>query len=152
MASTNVAALLANHLSTTADINFFTQQSIYWTNKQEGNVRKLERQQKYEAKWEKAYDEVMDYNKEDKDFKTATGEVVKASINDTERYDIADRHAHAKVGEYDEELLLECQELDVEYSTMVEMYNSMLELLKAQQETEKGALSEAAQNTGIIGQ
>ena len=54
--ASNAAALLANYLSTGADINFFTQQSVYWTNKQEANARKLERHQKYEAKWENAFD------------------------------------------------------------------------------------------------
>ncbi len=146
MASTNVAALLANHLSTTADINFFTQQSVYWQNKQEANARKLDRHVKYETKWENKFEEALD-NKQV--LKARNGFTV-ASGNPDE--DIAHQYAEIEVAEYDYEMLLECQELDVEYSTMVEMYNSMLELLKAQQETEKAALSEAAQNTGIIGQ
>lgn len=146
MASTNVAALLANHLSTTADINFFTQQSVYWQNKQEANGRKLDRHVKYETKWEKAYDEAINEPKKALEWKG-----VSVPSGNTEE-GIAHAYAEAKVQEYEYEMLLECQELDVEYSTMVEMYNSMLELLKAQQETEKAALSEAAQNTGIIGQ
>ena len=146
MASTNVAALLANHLSTGADINFFTQQSVYWSNKQEANARKLERHVKYEERWNQAYDQAIDEPKKALEWK---GVVVPSGNTDE---GIAHDYAEAKVEEYDYETLLECQELDVEYTTMVEMYNSMLELLKAQQETEKAALSEAAQNTGIIGQ
>ena len=146
MASTNVAALLANHLSTTADINFFTQQSVYWTNKQEANARKLDRHVKYENKWENKFEEALD-NKQV--LKARNGFTVASGNTDS---DVAHQYAEIEVAEYEYEMLLECQELDVEYSTMVEMYNSMLELLKAQQETEKAALSEAAQNTGIIGQ
>ena len=136
--ASNAAALLANYLSTGADINFFTQQSVYWTNKQEANARKLERHQKYEAKWENAFDSALDNKSELK--ATGSGMTVFVSVSNTQE-SVADDYAHAKVEEYDYEMLLECQELDVEYSTMVEMYNSMLEMLRAQEESEKAALS-----------
>ena len=55
-----------------------------------------------------------------------------------------------KVDEYDEELSQELADLDMEYDTMKTMYDSMLEQLRAQQETEKTATSNAAQDTGLL--
>ena len=50
----NTAALLGNLLCTNADINYYTQQSIYWNAKYEANLAKLEEQVKYEEQWQKA--------------------------------------------------------------------------------------------------
>ena len=63
---------------------------------------------------------------------------------------IADAYAHAKVKQYDEELSLELADLDIEYDTMKTMYDTMLEELRAQQESEKTATSTAAQDTGLL--
>ena len=70
----NTAALLGNLLCTNADINFYTQQQIYWSNKYEANAAKLSKQVKYEEKWENAFDDAMDtekelFNKKSIDFK-----------------------------------------------------------------------------------
>ena len=50
----NTAALLGNLLNTNADINYYTQQSIFWNAKYEANSEKLQKQVKYEEKWEAA--------------------------------------------------------------------------------------------------
>ena len=63
---------------------------------------------------------------------------------------LADMYAHAKVDEYNEELSLELADLDIEYDTMKTMYDTMLEELRAQQESEKTATSTAAQDTGLL--
>ena len=59
-------------------------------------------------------------------------------------------YADQKVRKYDEELSLELADLDMEYDTMKTMYDSMLEQLRAQQEAEKTATSNAAQDTGLL--
>ena len=43
----NTAALLGTLLNTKADINYYTQQQIYWSGKYEANSAKLEKQVKY---------------------------------------------------------------------------------------------------------
>ena len=45
---------------------------------------------------------------------------------------------------------LELAELDIEYDTMKTMYDTILEQLRAQEETEKQATSNAAQDTGLL--
>lgn len=139
----NTAALLGNLLNTNADINYYTQQQIYWNAKYEANSAKLSKQVKYEEKWESAFDSAIDNTKE----LTAGG--IKVGENNQNEM-IADAYAHAKVEQYDEELSLELAELDMEYDTMKTMYDTMLEQLRAQQEGQKTATSSAAQDTGLL--
>ena len=139
----NTAALLGNLLNTNADINYYTQQSIFWNAKYEANSAKLEKQVKYEEKWESAFDSAIDNTKE----LTAGG--IKVSANNKNEM-LADKYAHAKVKQYDEELSLELADLDIEYDTMKTMYDTMLEELRAQKESEKTATSTAAQDTGLL--
>ena len=139
----NTAALLGNLLNTNADINYYTQQSIFWNAKYEANNAKLSKQVKYEEKWQNAFDSAIDNTKELK-----AGGVTVGAENKNEM--LADAYAHAKVKQYDEELSIELADLDIEYDTMVTMYDTMLEQLRAQQESEKTATSTAAQDTGLL--
>ena len=142
----NTAALLGNLLCTNADINFYTQQQIFWSNKYEANAAKLAKQVKYEEKWVNAFDDALDSEKSIsfRGFEKDKGEIK------PEHW--ADEYAHAKVKEYNEELSLELADLDIEYDTMKCMYDTLLEEMRAQQESEKTATSSAAQDTGLLGQ
>ena len=139
----NTAALLGTLLCTNADINYYTQQSIYWNAKYEANLAKLEEQVKYHEKWEGAFDSAIDNTKD-----LTAGNVTVREGNQCEQ--IADAYAHAKVKQYDEELSLELADLDIEYDTMKCMYDTLLEELRAKQESEKTATSTAAQDTGLL--
>ena len=139
----NTAALLGNLLNTNADINYYTQQSIFWNAKYEANSAKLQKQVDYEQKWESAYESAIDNTKELK-----CGGVIVAEGNQNQQ--VADKYAHAKVKHYDEELSLELAELDIEYDTMKTMYDTLLEEMRAQKESEKTATSTAAQDTGLL--
>ena len=141
----NTAPLLGNLLNTNADINYYTQQQIFWSAKYEANSAKLQKQGKYEEKWQAAFDSAIDNTKE-----LTCGSTRVAAGNQNEM--LADQYAHAKVKLYDEELSLELAELDLEYDTMKTMYDTMLEELRAQQEGQKSATSTAAQDTGLLGQ
>ena len=139
------AANLAGLLTTNADINYYTQQSIFWNAKYEANLARLEQQQKYETQWEKAYDSVMNDGKEIK-YKGCV-------YNNKEEYNDeidAKRYADAKVSEYKEELMMELADQDIEYETMKTMYDTMLETLRAKQESQKALTSESAQDTGLL--
>ena len=137
------AALLGTLLTTNADINYYTQQQIFWNAKYEANLAKLEEQVKYHEKWEQAFDSAIDNTKD----LTAGGVTVGAN-NKNEA--LADAYADAKVKHYDEELSLELAELDIEYDTMKTMYDTLLQELRAKQESEKEATSNAAADTGLL--
>ena len=140
------AALLANLLATNADINYYTQQSIYWNSMYEANNKKLVKHNKYEEQWNKEYDKAIEGEKECK----VGGEVYIAKDAGYVSEAQAKRYADAKVTEYDEDLLIELTELDIEYDTMKTMYDTLLEQLRAQQESEKSVVSASAQDTGLI--
>ncbi len=139
----NTAALLGNLLNTNADINYYTQQSIFWNAKYEANQAKLEKQVKYEQKWEDAFDSAIDNTKDLK-----LGKITVKSGNTNEM--IAGQYADKKVSQYNEELSEELADLDIEYDTMKTMYDTMLESLRAQKDSEKQATSTAAQDTGLL--
>ena len=139
----NTAALLGNLLSINADINYYTQQSIYWNMMYEGNSAKLQEQVKYEEKWEKAYDEAIGNDKEKK-----CGCITVAV--DNQNTSIADAYAHKKVAQYNEELSQELADLDIEYDTMRQMYDTLLEELRANKDAAKTVTSTAAQDTGLL--
>ena len=172
----NTAALLGTLLNTNADINYYTQQQIFWANKQEANSKKLQVQVKAEDKWEAAYDEV--YNADgSKDVKLGGQYYVKkaveakdgqngqemqfANVNPGTRnisgHDVSESrgkaalaYANAKVKEYSQELSEELAELDIEYDTMKCMYETLLEEMRAQKDTEASATQTAAQDTGLL--
>ena len=137
------AALLGTLLTTNADINYYTQQQIYWNAKYEANLAKLNEQVKYHEKWEGAFDSAIDNTKD-----LTAGGVRVAANNKNEAY--AEAYADAKVKHYEEELSLELADLDIEYDTMKCMYDTLLEQMRAKKESEKTATSTAAQDTGLL--
>lgn len=144
----NVAALLGNLLCTNADINYYTQQQIFWNAKYEANSEKLSQQVKYEEKWEAAFDSAMNTDGS-KEFKANGHTYIHKGVSNVSEA-LAEEYAHAKVDEYNEELSLELADLDIEYDTMKTMYDTLLEEMRAQQESEKTATSTAAQDTGLL--
>jgi len=141
----NTAALLCNLLRTNADINYYTQQEIYWSNLLEANSKKLQKQVKYETAYEKAYDSAIDNTSAKQ-----AGNVSVAANNQNEC--LASAYAREKVPEYDKDYSETLADLDIEYDTMKTMYDTLLEELRANQEAEKQATSTAAQDTGLINQ
>ena len=143
----NTAALLGTLLNTNADINYYVQQQIYWSNKYEANAAKLAEQVKFENQWEKASDSAMNNNKE---LSASHGGITIVVGKENSDVELADAYAHVKVYQYDEELKLELSDLDIEYDTMKTMYETLLEKLRADQEGEQQATSNAAQDTGLL--
>ena len=139
----NTAALLGNLLNVNADYNYYAQQQIFWNAKYEANSAKLSKQVKYEEKWESALDSAIDNTRDLK-----IGNITVASGNQNEM--LADAYAHAKVKEYQEELSLELADLDLEYDTMRTMYDTLMQELQAQKDSDKQVTSTAAQDTGLL--
>ncbi len=143
----STAAQLGALLNTQADLNYYTAQLNYWSGKYEANSEKLEKQVKYEEKWEKAYDDAIDNEKELK--VSSNGRQIVVKENNTNK-NLADIYAHAKVQQYDEELSLELAELDIEYDTMKTMYEALVTMKQAEKESQKQSTATSAQDTHLL--
>ncbi len=141
------SAALGSLLTTQADYNYYIQQQMYWSNKYESNMAKLEEQVKYETKWESAMDSATDSSRT-RELK-ANGFIVGA--NDYSEA-TARRYADVKVSQYDAELSLELADLDIEYDTMKTMYDTLVQELSAQKDAEKTLVGTCAQDTGLLNQ
>ena len=143
----STAAQLGTLLNTQADLNYYTMQLNFWSAKYDANSEKLQKQVKYEDKWQNAFESAIDNTRE----LTAScnGKSIKVAVNNTNE-ELADKYAHAKVAQYDEELSLELAELDVEYDTMKTMYEALVTELQAQKESEKQSTATSAQDTHLL--
>jgi len=140
----NTAALLGNLLTVNADINYYTQQQMFWSGKYEANFAQLEKQVKYEEDWYEAYDKCM-AGKDNGEGVQCAGKTY-APNKECE----AIKYADAKVKQYNASVSEELADLDIEYDTMKCMYETLLEELRAKQESAKTATSTAAQDTGML--
>ena len=140
----DTAAYLGTLLSTNEKIAECTRAQMYWSQKLDLNMTKLKDQQKYETKWNSAYDSAMDSGRT-KDLKCGSV-VAKVDCCEAE----AARYANAKSPKFDQELLDEYTDLDVEYDSMKTMYETLLEKLRADKEAQKELTSNAAQDTGLM--
>ncbi len=140
----STASALAKLLQVESDLNYYTQQQIWYANKHTDMSAKVARYAKYEEKWEEAYDECM-YAEEGKQ-KTINGRTY-SSGNEA----AAEEYAYAKVQQRDEEVYLELTDKDMEYDTMQEMYNTLCEELRAEKEKDMQEVSTEAQNTHLLG-
>lgn len=138
----NTAALELTLLTKMADINYYTNQQIYYAEKFQANQAKLQKQVKAEEKWESAFNDAIDNSRD----LTANGvNVPKENPNEQ----LADAYAHAKVGEYNEELSLELAELDIEYDTMKSMYETLLTTMRAEKQSLDQVVQTSAKETGL---
>lgn len=143
----STAAQLGTLLNTQADLNYYTMQLNFWSAKYESNSEKLQKQVKYEDKWQNAFDSAIDNTRELKASNGGKNVVVHENNTDEQ---LADRYAHAKVQQYDEELSLELAELDIEYDTMKTMYEALVTEMQAQKESEKQSTATSAQDTHLL--
>ena len=140
----STAAALTNLLRIRADINHYTQEQIYYSTKQEANTAKMNKYAKYETNWEKAYDDAMQL--EDNKSKSCNGVTVTGgSVTEAQ----AEVYANAKVRHRNEELYLELCDLDIEYDSMNESINTLIEELRADEESAKQNVSTEAQDTHL---
>ena len=141
-ASSELAALIGYY----NEKNYNTRLLVKLTAKMESNSKKLEEQTNLYNKWEKEYDKGMDEDKEInyKGFHKAKGEVWD---NRT-----ADRYAHLKVAKYDEELLDELAELDMDYDAQKTAIEAAITLNQANIDSTKQVESTECQDTHLLGQ
>ena len=138
---------LATILRIEADLNYNTRSLDKLSLEMDANKAKLEDQEKWEKKWETAFDNAQDEDKECKIGNTTYKEkgVV---LSDYE----ADRYAHLKVKKYDEDLLDELTELDMDYDSRKTILEASITELQAEKDSWKQQASTEFQDTHLLGQ
>ena len=138
---------LATLLRLQADLSYNTRMLDNLTLEMDANTAKLEEQQKWEKKWETAFDNAQDEDKTCKIGNTtwkAKGEV----LSDAR----ADAYAHAKVKKYNEELLDELTEKDMDYDSRKTILEATITELQAEKDSWKQQASTEYQDTHLLGQ
>ena len=135
---------LLSILECKSKIAYYTTQQMHWANLYESNAAKLNKHAKYEEEWNKAYDKVFDAE-EGKEI-TYNGNLYENNCEAT-----AESYANLLVEEYDEEMLLELQDYELEYESQKIACEALLEIYQAELEHLETGLSNAASDTGITG-
>lgn len=151
-----VSGLLAQYMSIKAQISYYELQDTRWNNLATAMSKKLSEQENEQEKWDSKSVSFYDSYGDKKEFKAggtlfqdANG-IVPQNLRVYEKEILCKKYADAAVPRYDSEKLDEYTELDMEYSTMVAMYDTLLEELQAMQEGTKTQLSTEAQDTHLI--
>ena len=142
-AVTSLSALLRVQ----SDLSYNTNLLDNLTLEMDANTAKLEDQQKLYNKWEKAFDDAQDEDKTCKIGNTTWKE--KGEVLSDAR---ADAYAHAKVKKYDEELLDELTELDMDYDSRKTILEAAITELQAEKDSWKQQASTEFQDTHMLGQ
>ena len=115
--------------------------------------KKLSQQENYQSKWDDSSAAFYDSWDDTKEFK-ANGTVFQNSSGGGHKYSrelACSLYANAKVPKFDPDLLDEYTELDMEYSTMVNMYDTLQDELQAQADSLKETIGTEAQDTHMLG-
>ena len=143
----NTSAILAQLLAVKTQENIYTMDQVRWNAKYDSNAEKMSDQQGYQDKWESKYDSAYGANADDKlkaGGKTFSGSSTSGNAARSRMY------ANACVPKYDSDACAHYEALDIQYDTIKTTYETMLEELKAEKESLKSKLSEAAKDTGIM--
>ena len=141
----STSADLSTLLRIERDLSYNTMQLSSISQKYEATHKALEQMTKYEEKWENAYDDAQN---EDKTCKVGdkTWKEKGETLNDR----MADAYAHAKVKQYDEEILQELTEKDMEYENLKTVLETSITELQAEKESWKQMTATDAQNTHLL--
>lgn len=139
------AAAMSQLLTLTQERNYYQMQQIYWSNEHTAMTAKVKQHQKYETKWNNAYDKIMNPTNAKDGYVEINGKQY-AAENET----VAEAYADMICEEYDEETLLELSNLEVEYESMQAMYETLLEETNARIDQQKELVKSNATDTGLI--
>lgn len=130
------------------------QLKIHMEDLQEANSKQLKEQETAEDKWTSASDkveEVWDDPSSSLIYKNVTYWNKGSHPSFSNKYSAATAYANAKVPKFNKDKLEEYTDLDMEFSTMVNMYETLLTELDAEKESTKSRLESSASDTHIIG-
>lgn len=156
--------LLAQYMSINSQLSYVELQCTRWNNLATAMSEKLSQQEGYEEKYEssmaKAEDSWYDDGK-NLVLKDDTYLESNTDVNNNHAKRVQNGHpqdidafksqyAKSAVPKFNQSLLDEYTELDMEYSTMVAMYDTLKEELQAQKDGIKDQLSSDAQDTHML--
>ena len=139
--SSDLSALLGIQ----ADLSFNTLQLSRISKKYEAIHKQLDKMTNYEEKWEKAFEDAQDVDKTCK-IGNKTWKEKDQVLNDK----MADAYAHAKVKEFDENILIDLTEKDMEYDAIKTMLEASITELQAEKESWKQQTATDAQDTHLL--
>ncbi len=148
-----VAGLLAQYMAVKNQLSYCQLQDTRWNDLATAMSKKLSQQENYQSKWDDSSAAIYDYWHDIKVFK-AGGTVFQNSSGGGHKYSrelACSLYANAKVPKFDPDLLDEYTELDMEYSTMVNMYDTLQDELQAQADGLKETIGTEAQDTHMLG-
>lgn len=148
-----VSGLLAQYLAVKNQLNYNQLQQTRWNNMATAMSKKLSSQSSLEEKWQSSSEACYDSWGQSKAFQ-AKGTVFQDSTGGGHKYSqqlAASLYANAAVPKFDSDLLEEYTELDMEYSTMQSMYDTLCTELEAQEGSLKEQLGTEAQDTHLLG-
>lgn len=149
----SVAALTMYKLGVNMQIHDTEEKKIHMEDLMEANSKQLKEQETAEDKWTSASDkveEVWDDPSSSLIYKNVTY-WNKGHSSFRNKYSAATAYANAKVPKFNKEKLEEYTDLDMEYSTMVNMYETLLTELDAADESTKSRLEKESGDSHIIG-
>ena len=141
----STAASLSALLRIEADLTYNTMQLSSISQKYEATHKQLEQMEKYEEKYLQAYDDAQNVDKTCK-IGNKTYKEKDQVLSDK----AADAYAHAKVKQYDEALLLELAEEDMEYDSLKTVLETSITELQAEKESWKQQTATSAQDTHLL--
>ena len=150
-----VAGLLAQYMSIKSQISYVQLQDTRWNDLATAMSKKLSEQENLLSKWEDASGKVDDAWGNESTTLTYKGETYwdgKYGPN-AQKYVqtlAATKYANARVPKFDKEKLDEYTDLDMEYSTMVAMYDTLLDELKTQEQSTGSAVKEDAGRSPML--
>ena len=155
-----VAGLLAQYMSIKAQLSYVELQDTKWNNMATAMSKKLKEQEALGEKWESQSDTASKAWEESGSSLVLNGDTIKSSGYSmgggikqgwgNNQAVFARSWADAKIPKYDPDKLDEYCDLDMEYSTMVAMYDTLKEELTAQADGLKETLGTEAQDTHLL--
>ena len=137
------AAAMSQLLTLTQERNYYQMQQIYWSNEHTAMTAKVKQYSKLEAKWEKYYNEAIGNTKELDSRGVHVGK-------DNPNEELAEQYANAMCSEYEEETMIELSAQEVEYESMQQLYETLLNETNARIDQQKELVKTNATDTGLI--
>lgn len=152
-----VAGLLAQYLAIKNQITECEQQKVRWDDMQTAMSKKLSEQENSQTKWDSKsgsfYDDwgnTKEFKADGTTFQDKNGAIDK-QFRGWDSAKVIEAYANAAVPKFDPDKLEEYTALDIEYSTMSGMYETLLSELQAEADGMKEQLGKEATDTHMLG-
>ncbi len=150
-----VAGLLAQYMAIKNQLSYYELQDTRWNDLAAAMTKKVSEQETSQGKYDDHSGSLYDSWGQTKEFKAGGVTFQDKNGNHPNHIGVnsiavCESYAHAKVPKFDAEKLDEYTNLDIEYQTMVNMYDTLIEELTAQADSLKEQLSTEAQDTHML--